>query len=298
PDAGGFDDGVVDATTAEFDQQVGILARHFSFVTLEDVRRWLRGGSLPKNPVLLSFDDAYRECRDIALPILQRHRAHAAFFVSTQHVEQRRMFWWDRASFVIHRAKVQRAAVPAYDLVLDLSSEAHREESLRRVLRLIKDRFGLAIDPFLDALSEACGVHWSPELERSLADATIATWDDVRALHEAGMEIQSHTRTHRVLQTLSPEELASELGGAREDLEAKLRVPVRALAYPTGRPVNGRADITRAVRDAGYDLAFENAGGVNTRFLRPSPLMLRRIPMVAGMTPERFETILVLPLLQ
>jgi peptidoglycan/xylan/chitin deacetylase (PgdA/CDA1 family) len=298
PDSGGFDDGVVDATAAEFDQQIALLRRHFSFVTLDDVRRWLAGGSLPKHPVLVTFDDAYRECRDVALPILRRHGAHAAFFVATHHVAERRVFWWDRASYIVARATARHATLPAYGLELDLQDRAGRERSLHRILRLIKDRFGLAIEPFLAALAEACGVEWSAALERELADATVATWDDVRALRAAGMDVQSHTRTHRVLQTLTPEELDAELGGAREDLESVLREPIRALAYPTGRPVRGREDITRAVQRAGYDLAFENAGGVNVRALRPSPLMLRRIPMSVGLTPQRFETILVLPFLR
>lgn len=296
PDSGGFDDGVVDATAEEFDRQIEILRRHFTFVTLEDVRTWLAGGSIPKHPVLVTFDDAYRECRDVALPILQRHQAHAAFFVATQNVAERRVFWWDRASFIVGRATVHHASLPAYGLELDLQTPASRERSLRKVLRLIKDRFGLAIEPFLVALGEACGVEWNPTLEREHADATVATWDDVRALRAAGMDVQSHTRTHRVLQTLTPSELDSELAGARDDLESVLREPIRALAYPTGRPVRGREDITRAVKRAGYDLAFENAGGVNVR--RSAPLMLRRIPMSVGMSPARFETILVLPFLR
>src|SRR5437868_4589401 len=124
------------------------------------------------------------------------------------------------------------------------------------------------------------------------------SWDDIRAMRKAGMDVQSHTRTHRVLQTLSAEELAKELRGSREDLESAMGEKITALAYPTGRPVRTRGDIGKAVREAGYDLAFENAGGINSRFFKPSPLNLRRIPMAPGISPERFEAILVLPYLQ
>lgn len=297
--SGGFDDGVVDATASEFDRQLATLKQHFDFVRIADVQRWASGGSLPKHPVLLTFDDAYRECRDVALPILQRHGAPAAFFVSTQHVEKRRVFWWDRASYILKHATRTRATLPAFEnLEIDLGDAARAEATTRRVLRFIKDRFALDIDAFLGALADACGVDWSSTFERTTADRLIASWDDVKALRDAGMEVHSHTRTHRVLQTLSPEEIADELRGSREELESVLREPVRALAYPTGRPIAARPDIARAVLDAGYDVAFENAGGVNRRFPTPSPLTLRRIPMAAGMSPERFETILLLPLLQ
>ena len=61
------------------------------------------------------------------------------------------------------------------------------------------------------------------------------TWDDVRALAGAGMDIESHTRTHRVLDTLDRDQLRDELVGSRRDLEAQLGRPIRAIAYPVGR---------------------------------------------------------------
>ncbi len=299
PDAGGFDDGVVDATTAEFEEQVKLLRRDFTFVGLDEVRHWTEGGALPRNSVLLTFDDAYRECRDVVLPILLRHGARAAFFVPTQHVEERRMFWWDRAAFVLARATVPRATLASYGgLVLDFSTVAARAATLRRVLRVIKDRFGLDIDSFLDAVADACGVSLGRELDRSLADSLICGWEDILALRRAGMDVQSHTRTHRVLQTLTTREIEDELAGSRAELEAVLREPVSALAYPTGRPLRAHVDIASAVRRTGYRLAFEMVGGTNPRSARSSPFHLRRIPMATGLSLARFQTLLALPGLQ
>lgn len=298
-DSGGFDDGVVDATTAEFEEHVRLLARDFTFVGLDDVRRWTKGGALPRNPVLVCFDDAYRECLTLTLPILQRHNARAAFFVPTLPVEERRMFWWDRASYILGRARVANALLPSFGgFVVDLTSDAARAATVRRALRHIKDTFGLPIDAFLSALAEACEVHLPLEAERALADTLICTWDEIRALRSAGMDVQSHTRTHRVVQTLTRAELDEELAGSREELEAVLREPVHTLAYPTGRPVGGREDITGAVRRAGYEVAFENAGGINLRFPRANALRMRRIPVASGTSPVRFETVMALPHLQ
>ncbi len=300
PGSGGFDDGVVDATAAEFEEHIRLLSRDFTFVGVDDVRRWNDGGSLPRNPILVCFDDAYRECHSLVLPILVRHGARAAFFVPTAPVEERRLFWWDRASYILGRARIARATLPRFaesqgGFVIDLTSEAARAATVRRALRLIKDEFGLAIDGFLEALAEACEVHLPLAAERALADETVCTWEQLRALRSAGMDVQSHTRTHRVLQTLTPEALADELAGSREELEAQLREPVRTLAYPTGKPIGPRRDIIDAVVRAGYQLAFENVGGVNPRFLRNDALRMRRIPMPADTSGTRFQTLLAMP---
>jgi hypothetical protein len=125
----------------------------------------------------------------------------------------------------------------------------------------IKNTRGLDVDRFLRELCTALGVGWNPEIEAGLAAPLIMNWDDVRALADAGMAVESHTRSHRVLETLTDSELRDELVGSRRDLEVRLGRPVRAIAYPVGRcpPVR----IQRAVAEAGYQIGLINTGGVN-----------------------------------
>lgn len=59
----------------DFHRQMGWLDRHgYEAVTLEQVQRtWYRGGTLPRRPVVISFDDGYRPQFTYALPELRRH---------------------------------------------------------------------------------------------------------------------------------------------------------------------------------------------------------------------------------
>jgi peptidoglycan/xylan/chitin deacetylase (PgdA/CDA1 family) len=91
----------------------------------------------------------------------------------------------------------------------------------------------------------------------------LMTWDHVRELRKAGMDVQSHTRTHRVLQTLPPSELCDELAGSRDDLERELGEPARALAYPVGNPLPGASPIRAALEKAGYEIGLSNLTGSN-----------------------------------
>lgn len=127
-------------------------------------------------------------------------------------------------------------------------------------------------------IGAACRTGWTLEEERRLANQLIMTWDEVRALAGKGMDIESHTRSHRVLQTVPSDQLSDELLGARLDLERQLQRPVRALAYPVGRPINDRPGLHSAVRDAGYRLGFSNATGTN-------PLLPSRLRLLRGLDP-------------
>jgi glycosyltransferase involved in cell wall biosynthesis/peptidoglycan/xylan/chitin deacetylase (PgdA/CDA1 family) len=84
-------------TPEQFERQVRYLARKgYKGIWPSDWLRWLRDGTgLPKKPVLISFDDAYADTADFALPILQRHGMKAAVFVVTQRVGATNT--WDEA---------------------------------------------------------------------------------------------------------------------------------------------------------------------------------------------------------
>lgn len=84
----------------------------------------------------------------------------------------------------------------------------------------------------------------------------------IRELRERGFSFQSHTRSHADLLTLNNVELANELAGAREDLQAFLGEEVHYLAYPYGR-YNDR--VLRAAQVAGYQAAFSVQPGFNRR---------------------------------
>jgi peptidoglycan/xylan/chitin deacetylase (PgdA/CDA1 family) len=71
-------------TTAQLDSQLSYLVRSgFRFITVRDL---LTSSSLPKRPLLLSFDDGYSDNYQYLQPVLRRHGAKATIFLVTGHV--------------------------------------------------------------------------------------------------------------------------------------------------------------------------------------------------------------------
>jgi peptidoglycan/xylan/chitin deacetylase (PgdA/CDA1 family) len=113
-------------TPENMDAQMGWLAENgYATITLQELLYHLTlGWPLPERPVVLTFDDGYRDAFENAFPILQKYGFVGTFFIIT-----------DRVTF----------GEPAY-----------------------------------------------------------ATWDQIVEMHNAGMDIQSHTRTHPDLRGLVP----------------------------------------------------------------------------------------------
>lgn len=71
-----------------FERQIRWLARRgYAGIKPSDWLNWIRRGtSLPKKPILVTFDDAYADTADHALPILRKYGFSAAVFVVTERL--------------------------------------------------------------------------------------------------------------------------------------------------------------------------------------------------------------------
>jgi GT2 family glycosyltransferase/peptidoglycan/xylan/chitin deacetylase (PgdA/CDA1 family) len=71
-----------------FERQIRWLARSgYTGIKPSDWLNWIRHGTgLPKKPILVTFDDAYADTADYALPILKKYGFNAAVFVVTEQL--------------------------------------------------------------------------------------------------------------------------------------------------------------------------------------------------------------------
>jgi peptidoglycan/xylan/chitin deacetylase (PgdA/CDA1 family)/SAM-dependent methyltransferase/GT2 family glycosyltransferase len=120
---------------------------------------------------------------------------------------------------------------------------------------------------------------WDAEYGES---ASLLSWDEVRALQEAGIHFGCHSSLHGPLTGMNFNELTEDTVRARAILEEGLGTPVTTLAYPYGL-VN--EFVRQIVADLGFRAAFTCEPGVS----RPGDdlLRLRRIEVPGRCTPER-----------
>lgn len=99
----------------------------------------------------------------------------------------------------------------------------------------------------------------------------------LREMRGEGFEVGAHTRTHRSLAGLPPEESADEVERSRRDLEEVLGEPVATFAYPYGELDEEAVEI---VGRAG----FSGACTTQTRIARPGddPLRIPRLEIMGS----------------
>jgi peptidoglycan/xylan/chitin deacetylase (PgdA/CDA1 family) len=89
----------------------------------------------------------------------------------------------------------------------------------------------------------------------------ICDWDDLHALEAGGISVQSHGVDHVAFSELEPKQIAEELVASKAMLEEKLSKRVETFAFPYGDGGKDPAEVTRALRTAGYAAACLYGGG-------------------------------------
>jgi peptidoglycan/xylan/chitin deacetylase (PgdA/CDA1 family) len=120
-----------------------------------------------------------------------------------------------------------------------------------------------------------------------IGKADAMSWPQIRALHSAGMEIGSHTVTHRPPATLSERELRYELLESRRILEDGLGASITSVSSPTGffNPL-----MRKVAKETGYQaLCFGEIGLVADD---GDPFSLNRVAVKRSMSENRFRALL------
>ena len=212
----------------EFAAVLDLLAAWYSVIDLARLERIAAGEPAPPCPLLITFDDGWRDNFDHALPELAARGLPALLFVATDYVGDARGFWqervFDHAMTMGPEPGRTAAAADARIRELALLERPAREARLA----------GLAERP----------------LPRLMADA-----DELHRLEAGGVAIGGHGASHEPFTSL-PDPLA-ELAACRAALARHgLGGERPAFSFPHGRCT---PSLVEAARQAGFGLCFTSA---------------------------------------
>jgi peptidoglycan/xylan/chitin deacetylase (PgdA/CDA1 family) len=190
-------------------------------ISVDDLRAALEGRSkLPDRPVLITFDDGYRSVFRYAAPILAALGLPAAVFVCSGPLADRRLLWFDEVA-----ARESDVAVERWKNVDYYTWRA------------------------------SCALT-SPVADDDMR--ALMTIDDLHALAQIpGIEIGGHTVWHPILARASRDTQRDEVAHNLLALAEWTGRPIRAFAYPNGRPGKDyNEDTIATLEECGVDIAF------------------------------------------
>lgn len=275
-----FDRGVFSATTEELDAQVKYFKKQAVILTGEELRSIVSGETkLKQFSVYFTFDDGYLDNYTSAYEVLRSNGVTGAFFLVTSYVGTATIPWWDEIAYCVRNtSQTELCLTYPTPLRVRLSPlSLDREPSISAILEHYKRTDNVMPDVFMQKLREATGCSPTKDRRRFLS------WEEAKKMHEAGMEIGSHTVTHPILSRLTPDLQRHEIEYSKKEIEARIGSKISAVAYPVGSQ-NCFDHVTEKIAlSLGYSMCFSFYGGVNRGD------SLRKENLLRASMPRHFE---------
>jgi peptidoglycan/xylan/chitin deacetylase (PgdA/CDA1 family) len=267
-----------------FAEHLQILRGRYHPIPLTQLAHSLQSHRVPRNAVVVTFDDGYADNLLEAKPLLERHEIPATFFITSGHVNQRGEFWWDELERLIQSTERLPSEL---ELVVDDVNVAfefretenfppegrpkmagwhvekpdnptERHKLYRRLCQVIKPMAPAARERALQYLRA-----WAGDAGVGRPSHRALTRGELKELAAAPLvEIGAHTVNHPALSALDFQSQAAEIVQSKAQLEAHLGRPVSSFSYPFGGGQDYTAETVSLVRAAGFACACSNVPGL------------------------------------
>ena len=262
---------------ANFESHLQYLATSAQVIGLPDYLQAINDGrALPKNAVILTFDDGYKDNRTRVYPLLVKYGFPATFFVATDLIGTGKRKWEDRLHGLIRQSNVLPLAltIPPDGQTLTIRDEHEKS-------RLIRSLVG-QLTRFSPAERESVLSQWERQLGMAETGAgeIMLSWEEVREIARTpGMTVGAHTVTHCHLTQVPVEAAENEIAASKKQIESQIQQPVTLFAYPYG-DFDDR--IAALVKTNGFAAAGTLRYGRNDRNVDPFRLRRLQIPDQSG----------------
>jgi peptidoglycan/xylan/chitin deacetylase (PgdA/CDA1 family) len=228
------------------------LMQHYVFHTLPGAHACLVGCSPPSDrpAAVLTIDDGYADNFEVLFPALSALGIPATFFVTTSFIDDGRPPWPVEIAAILRSATTKTLNWPEQRPV---RTDWEKKQAAARLKLLWRALSATERNKKMDELRQRVGA-------KHLNNPRPMTWDQVRAIRNAGHTIGSHTHWHGILTDLTDPEVRLELSFSKARLESELSVPCEFFAYPNG---DADARTARLVDECGYVGAFTQTAGVS-----------------------------------
>lgn len=182
------------------------LEEGYTFVSPDDIKEGLNEN---KKHAMITFDDGYFNNK-LILPILNKYKVPAVFFISTNNIKKNECYWWD----ILYRERKKQG----------VSSKKIAEEG-----RILKAMPTQKIMKHLAKTFEEEALKPIGDIDRPFTPSELKEFSK-----EKYVFIGNHTQDHALLHNYSWDEIRAQITGCQRDLKEMTGITPIIISYPNG----------------------------------------------------------------
>ncbi len=253
-----FDPQLLAVSKENFNTHLKIINSDYNCLTINEFHEYLDSGKkIPKNSIVLSFDDGYQDNYLHALPLLEKHNSQALFYITTGTIDKNSEFWWDEVERIMFSGQVPKQVYikwTGFEFSLQSWNSKIRDELYNNVL------------PYLRNISVEARVNYIEDLREIFYQINTArethlpmSLEELKKFASSkSAVIGAHTVNHPSLAHLTYEDQFIEIQQSVQFLSENLNQKIVDFSYPFGTTSNYNADTIAICKKVGLKYVAAN----------------------------------------
>jgi peptidoglycan/xylan/chitin deacetylase (PgdA/CDA1 family) len=231
-----------------FKKQIDYLYKNHTIISIDELISKRRSQQVPKNTVVITFDDGYKDNHTYAYPILEKYNIPATIYLTSGGIENGKLFWFDKVSYLVKHSSVEKIDIDGLG-TYELSTEPDRSliaEGICAALHQKSENEKLAI---VEKMEKICQVR----IPNDMGFRYYLTWEEVKEMEL--VNFGAHTVTHPILTRIPLETAKYEIIKSKHYIEEQIGKKITSFAYPVGELGDVNLQIINCVKEAGFNSA-------------------------------------------
>lgn len=239
-----------------FEKHIAYFCQNYDVISIKD----LISNKLPKKPLLITFDDAYKSVVDVAGPILKGNNCPSLFFINPSPISDKAIPIDNLISLAIN--------ILGPNSILDfIAPNENMSLTTGYIISTLLPRLDL---PTRNALKKTLLNALDTEHNELMRQHPIyLSRSDFSTMERMNMAVGNHTYSHTHLRALTKSELNREIKVSKDKLEEYSNTPIDTLSIPYGNSTDASSSVLACARKSGHKITFLVHERINS--LRPTP---------------------------
>jgi peptidoglycan/xylan/chitin deacetylase (PgdA/CDA1 family) len=217
-----------------------------------------KGIDLPKDSLIITFDDGYKDFYINAYPILNKYSVPTTLFLTTDYISHKCISWWDKLSYIINITDKRELNIPFLgNYVL---SEKYKYKVINELISKLKNFTEYKKNMVLNLMANKLNVNYD---EKKLCENLFLNWNEVIELSENNILLGAHTTSHPILTKVKVKEARKEILNSKKIIESKIKKEVKIFSYPNGQKEDFNEKIKSILKSCGFTAAVTTIFGSN-----------------------------------
>lgn len=248
---------------------------NFSVISLEDYIKALREKRDLYKTVVFTIDDGFSGFYSHAYPVLREFDYPATVFLTSDFIEGKLFFWWNRIEFCVAATALGEIDLSDYGIsLLPLGDSEKKEQAVYKITMMCKNLSHEKRLRFVDQLPNRLEVDCPTKPQGRFAPLT---WQEIREMDGNGIDFFPHTKTHPIMSRIPPDQQLIEVTESKNFLEKNLNRTLDIFCYPNGGQADFNEDTISALKKAGYTAAVTAISGFDYTKEENDMFRLRRL---------------------